>query len=102
MATLEERKAKIREASKLYKQKERARKKARKAKEDDRILHLRANYSQTRPRADDDELAYFRSQGARNASLHESSSSDDDDSLPRRSRSRERPAPRPSEVIVID
>ena len=55
-----------------------------------------------RPRADDDELAYFRSQGARNASLHESSSSDDDDSLPRRSRSRERPAPRPSEVIVID
>mmetsp|Transcript_23084 Transcript_23084/g.60009 ORF Transcript_23084/g.60009 Transcript_23084/m.60009 type:complete len:324 (-) Transcript_23084:9-980(-) len=55
-----------------------------------------------RPRADDDELAYFRSQGARNASLHESSSSGDDDSLPRRSRSRERPAPRPSEVIVID
>ena len=55
-----------------------------------------------RPRADDDELAYFRSQGARNASLHESSSSDDDDSLPRRSRSRERPAPRPSEVIVVD
>ena len=55
-----------------------------------------------RPRADDDELAYFRSQGARNASLRESSSSDDDDSLPRRSRSRERPAPRPSEVIVID
>ena len=54
-----------------------------------------------RPRADDDELAYFRSQGARNASLHESSSSDDD-SLPRRSRSRERPAPRPSDVIVID
>ena len=47
-------------------------------------------------------LAYFRGQGARNASLHESSSSDDDDSLPRRSRSRERPAPRPSEVIVID
>ena len=31
-----------------------------------------------RPRADDDELAYFRSQDARNASLHESSSSDDD------------------------
>ena len=30
-----------------------------------------------RPRADDDELAYFRSQGQRNASLHESSSSDD-------------------------
>ena len=58
--------------------------------------------STPRPRADDDELAYFRSQGARNASLHESSSSDDDDSLPRRSRSRERPAPRPSEVIVID
>ena len=55
-----------------------------------------------RSHADDDEMAYFRSQGARNASLHESSSSDDDDSLPRRSRSRERPAPRPSEVIVID
>ncbi len=55
MATPEERKAKQREWSKLYKRAERARQKAKKAKQDDRILLLRANYSQTRPRADDDD-----------------------------------------------
>ena len=55
MATLEERKAKRREQKKLYKQEERARQNAEKAKTYDRILHLRANYSQKRLRADDDD-----------------------------------------------
>ena len=55
MATLEERKAKRREQKKLYKREERARENAEKAKTHARILHLRANYSQKRPRADDDD-----------------------------------------------
>ena len=55
MATLEERKAKRREQKKLYKREERARENAEKAKTHARILHLRANYSKKRPRADDDD-----------------------------------------------
>mmetsp|Transcript_11950 Transcript_11950/g.35716 ORF Transcript_11950/g.35716 Transcript_11950/m.35716 type:complete len:368 (-) Transcript_11950:365-1468(-) len=55
MATLEERKAKRREQKKLYKREERARENAEKAKTHARILHLRANYSKKRPRADADD-----------------------------------------------